>query len=33
LGRPAADVVEILKQKGIAANIAKLPRLPRKKVD
>ena len=33
LGRPAADVTGILKQKGIAANIAKLPRMPRKKVD
>jgi hypothetical protein len=33
LGRPAADVVEILKQKGIAANIAKLPMPLRKKVD
>jgi len=27
------DVVEILKQNGIGANIAKLSRLPRKKVD
>ena len=32
LRRPAADVTGILKQKGIA-NIAKLPRLPRKKID